>query len=339
MTNPYHFLKQSLIQKDMRLILPVLLAGMIVLPYIHGDKVIMQTYLTCMKWVVLCVGLRLVALTGRVSIAQAAFMGVGAYTSGILALDYSISPWLGLILGGMAAMVLATVLGFISLRLSGVYFVIITLALSEIIIRCIYWQREWTGGDLGRGGVPSFSIGGYDFGMKDDPHYYLLLFITILALFVMYRIEHSRIGLAMAAAGQNNQLAQHLGINVTRYRVLAWSTACFFAGVVGAFWAHCYAFIAPSEYGAMNAFWILLFIFIGGIQSFWGPVIGAVGVTFILEEITFLETYTEMAFGLIIILIMLFLRGGLITLPGTLMYWIKKVDTMIRGRKAMVTDP
>jgi branched-chain amino acid transport system permease protein len=330
---PYPQLKQRLLQGDLRLVLPVALAFLVALPHIYGGRVIMHTYITCMMWIVLCSGFRLVLLTGRASIAQAAFMGVGAYGSGLLALEHNVNPWIGLVAGGMAAMLLATVAGFISLRLSGVYFVIITLALSEVIIRTIYWQREYTGGDLGRYGVSHYSIGGFDFGLKVEPHYYLLLFLMAVALFVMYRMEHSRIGLALTAAGQNNLLAQHVGINVTRYRVLAWAIACFFAGMVGAFWSSYLAFVAPGDYAVMQSFWVMLYVFVGGVTSFWGPVVGAIAITFILEEITSLQDYQILVFGAIVIIITMFLRGGLVTLLSRLIFAVKKIEAIVRRKK------
>ena len=328
-----HLLKERLKHGDLRFYVPLLLALIVALPHIYGGRVTMSIYLQCMYLVVLCVGFRLMALTGRASIAQAAFMGVGAYVSGLLAVDHGVNPWIGLVVGGIAAGLLAAVLGFISLRLSGIYFVIITLALSEMIIRFIDWQKNFTGGEQGTAGIPHFSIGGFDFGLDPAPYYYLLLFITVLALFVMYRMEHSRIGLALTAAGQNNLLAQHVGINVTRYRVLAWAVACFFGGMVGAFWAHYLAFVSPSDYNTMQSFWIMVYVFIGGVTSFWGPVVGAIGITFILKEITALQDWQTLVFGGIVIVIMLFFRGGLVSIPSTLISAIKKIEAMVRRKK------
>lgn len=334
----YSQVQQRLLRGDLWVYVPLALILLAFLPHLNGGRVVMHTYMTCMMWVVLTVGFRLMALSGRASIGQAAFMGVGAYTSGLLAAEHDVSPWIGLILGGVAAMLIAVVVGFIALRLSGIYFVILTLALSEVIIRAINWQREYTGGDQGRFDVPHFSFAGYDFGLDPEPYYYLLLAITVVALFIMYRVEHSRLGLAVTAAGQNNLLAQHLGINVTRYRVLAWGVACFFAGMVGAFWAHFLAVLSPSEYGVMQSFWILLFVFIGGIQSFWGPVVGAVAVTYILDEITSLEDYQELVFGGIVILISLFARGGLVSIPRMLIDGGKWLYAWVRKKEAPVTS-
>lgn len=284
-------------------------------PVINNDPYIMSLLLIIFVFVVAAVGFRLIYITGRLTIGQAAFMGVGAYTSALLSINFGINPWFGLFIGGIAAAILATAIGYIVLRVGGVYFVIITLCLAEILSLFWLWWRPVTYGNSGLIDVPGFSIGSYQFGTNKVPYYYLSLTIMLISLFMMYRMEKSRIGIALHALGQNDVLAEHLGINRTRYRVLAFTTASFFCGVVGSFCAHYIHFVHPDQFGVIPSIMIQIYAIAGGIGVFLGPIMGSFIISGITEFLKVVKEFQPLIYGPLLIIIMLFLPKGLISLP------------------------
>ncbi|HCX91023.1 MAG: hypothetical protein COW04_13395 [Deltaproteobacteria bacterium CG12_big_fil_rev_8_21_14_0_65_43_10] len=284
-------------------------------PVIRNDPYTLSLLLIIFVFIVAAVGFRLIYITGRLTIGQAAFMGVGAYTSALLSLNFGINPWLGLLIGGIAAGILALGIGYIVLRVGGVYFVIITLCLAEISKLFWLWWRPVTYGNSGLIDVPGFSIASFQFGINKIPYYYLSLIIMLVALFVMYRMERSRIGIALHALGQNDVLAEHLGINRTRYRVLAFTTASFFCGVVGSFYAHYIHFVHPDQFGVMPSIMIQIYGIAGGIGVFFGPIVGSFVVAGLTEFLKIAKEFQPLIYGPLLVIIMLFLPKGLIGLP------------------------
>ncbi|MFH1625340.1 MAG: branched-chain amino acid ABC transporter permease [Pseudomonadota bacterium] len=301
------------------LILSLLIAIGFLLPVIKKDPYILSVLLIVYVFIVAAVGFRFIYIAGRLTLGQAAFMGVGAYTSALLSLNFGVSPWLGLLIGGIAAGILALVIGYIVLRVGGVYFVIITLALAEILKLFWLWWRPVTNGDSGLLGVPGFSIASFQFGVNKIPYYYLSLVIMLVAVFVMYRIEHSRVGIALHALGQNDVLAEHLGINRTRYRVLVFTTASFFCGVVGSLYAHFIHFVHPDQFGIMASIMIQIYGITGGITAFFGPVVGTFVITGLTEFLNIAKEFQPLIYGPLLVIIMLFLPRGLISLPRMLL--------------------
>jgi len=294
-------------------------------PVMKNDPYILSLLLIIYVFIVAAVGFRLIYTTGRLTIGQAAFMGVGAYTSALLSLNFGISPWLGLLIGGITAGILALGIGYIVLRVGGVYFVIITLCLAEILKLFWLWWRPITYGNSGLIDVPGFSIASFQFGINKVPYYYLSLVIMLVAAFVMYRMEHSRIGIAFHALGQNDVLAEHLGINRTRYRVLAFTTASFFCGVMGSFYAHYIHFIHPDQFGVMPSIMIQIYGIVGGISAFFGPIVGPFIIVGLTEFLKVAKEFQPLIYGPLLVIIMLFLPKGLISLPQIFLRQQKRV--------------
>ena len=147
--------------------------------------------------------------------------------------------------------------------------------------------------------------------------YYLGLALTVIVLVVLYRFEHSRLGLIWRSIGQADHLAQSLGVNVARYKLVAFTVGCFFAGVAGAFYAHFIRFLFPPEFGFLVATNILVYNFVGGRGHFAGPVVGAVFLSLASEPFRG-SPYETIFFSIVMLMAILFLPGGLVTLPGRL---------------------
>jgi branched-chain amino acid transport system permease protein len=213
---------------------------------------------------------------GQVSLGHAAFFGIGAYTSTILLIRLGITPWIGMISGGLIAVILSQIIGYPSFRLSGHYFVIATIVLAEIIhILFINWR--WAGGAVGLT-LPLLpeSFINLQFHANRLPYYYISLGLLVVIMVVTYLLTKTKPGYYFRAIKNDPAAAKSLGINITQYKMHAIAISAFFTGVGGAFYAQFVLYIDPeSVMGFMLSVMIMLIPVLGGIGTLWGPVLGA----------------------------------------------------------------
>ena len=280
--------------------------------------------------IIVVVSFRLLALTGELSFGHVVIMGVGAYTSALLTKDVGLSPWLSLPLGGLAAAAVAYVLSFPLFRMKGFYFVIGSFAAGEAIRLC--WQafREPFGASRGVTVIPTFKIGDFNIG-NPVPYYYFSLAMTLICCFIMYRLEKSRFGLTLEAIHWRDLLAGSVGVNPRRYRVLAFVVASFFAGIAGVLFAHYLSTINPRDFSLMIMLSVLVWALVGGLSAFSGPIIGVTVLSVVDLGIRAFEEYRPMAYGLILVLTMLFLPEGLQSIPRKLRKFT--VDYRVKWRQ------
>jgi len=273
----------------------------------------------------LAFGVRLIYMVGRLTLGHAAFMGLGAYTSALLATKLGVNFWLGLPAAGMVAALIAAGIGIIVLRIAGIYFVIVSFAFAEFLRYLWMWWEPMTGGITGILNIPTPSLPGIEFGVNPVPFYYLILFLVALTTLVMYRVDRSRVGMAFRAIGQNDVLAEHLGINLTRYRILAFTIACFFAGLAGSFQAHYHMYTSPEDFTILESLYAQLYPFVGGIGSLWGSLIGPLFMIGVSEGFRVAKELEPLFFGGVLILVMLFLPRGLVSLPDVIRLGLRKL--------------
>jgi branched-chain amino acid transport system permease protein len=236
---------------------------------------------------------------GMLAMANAAFMGIGAYTASILTMNYG-WPFPAVLAVGMAAPALvALVIGGPTLRLSGVYLAMATLAFGEVVRLAIIRAESLTGGALGLNGIPQ------------ETQWYHVLGALVLVLFVLARLRRSRIGRAFEAIKEDETAAGLMGINVNGHKMLAFALGAAIAGLAGTLNAHLTFFIGPQEFGFDRGVEILTMTILGGINSLFGPVLGAFIITLLPELLRGLRDYRAVANGLILVLIVLFLPKGL----------------------------
>jgi branched-chain amino acid transport system permease protein len=241
-----------------------------------------------------------VMAVGQLSLGQAAFMGIGAYTGALLTLNLGLPFWLVLPLSALAPAVVALVIGGPTLRLSGVYLAISTIALGEVL-RVLYINVEWlTGGALGLSGIPR---------KADLWLIYLLLFLAVLGFWAVGR---SKIGRAMEAMREDEAVAGVMGVNLPVYKMGALVVSAMLAGLAGCLTAHSNSFIGPNEFGFEMAVTILSFALLGGIGTPIAPVIGALVLTSLPEILRPLQDFRLVINGLIIVVAVLFLPRGVI---------------------------
>ncbi|MCX6547928.1 MAG: branched-chain amino acid ABC transporter permease [Acidobacteria bacterium] len=246
----------------------------------------------------LALSLWLTLSCGLLSLANAAFMGIGAYTAALLTLQLH-WPFPAALLGGaVAPAVVALIIGAPTLRLSGVYLAMATLAFGEVT-RILILNLQITGGPEGLNGIPLLTTGWH------------IVIILAVAGYGLARIRRSRLGRAFEAIREDEVAARLMGIDIEGHKLAAFTLGAVLAGVAGALNAHFTFFISPREYGFENAVDILTMTILGGTTSLIGPVLGASILTLLPELLRFLHAYRLAVNGLILVVVVLFLPTGL----------------------------
>lgn len=291
------------------LIITILLVG---LPVLIRDPYWLHVYImTCLN-ICLAVSLRVLWNVGLLSCGHAAFMGLGAYTSAILAREMGLSPWLGIPAGGGLAVLVAIGLGYPALRLTGIYFVLVTFAFNEVFFLVATRLREFTGGPSGLLGIPRPSA----LPPGKLAYAYFVSALLISTLVVLSRFEHSRVGKIWLAIRDMELRSRCVGIQTTHYKLFAFGVSSFFAGVVGAVYAHYIGFISPSDFTIWQSIYVQIYMIVGGVAAFFGPVLGSIILTVLTEFIRAVGPLQSVVYGTLLAAAMLFLPGGLISLTG-----------------------
>ncbi len=258
-------------------------------------------------------GLWLMFAISRIDIAQGAFAMLGGYATAILVVRYGVAFWLCLPASALVAAGVSLVIGLPILRLRGVYFAMVTSSLGEVAR-----LAALDGGDLTRGAH----------GFTDMPQsaslatpwaqYVLAAVLLVLALLLVWRIAESRIGRVFRAMRQNEDPAASFGIDVARYRVIAFALSSGLGGVCGSFFAEVQQNIFPGTYSVVDSINFMLYCFLGGIDAVLGPVVGAFLLVFAFELPDALQHYQALLYGVLVIAGMLVLPNGLLSvrLPG-----------------------
>lgn len=256
----------------------------------------------------------ILARTGQVSVGQAGLFGIGAYTSALLYQWIHLHPILGILAGGILAVVAAIGIGYLTLRLRGIYFSITTIAFAEALAVIWLMIPDITGGAMGVSTPPLF-------GGNRELAYYLVLAILALVIFAVWLIEKSRLNFAFTAIRENEDIANVMGINPTRYKVLAFMISAFFTGLAGGFYSHYNTYIIPYEVFGLNvSIACLVMPIFGGLYTIAGPVIGTILIKAIEEYLRVTFPYGhQIAYGLILVVVVLFMPDGLIGL------WKKRI--------------
>ncbi|NNM74698.1 branched-chain amino acid ABC transporter permease [Enterovirga aerilata] len=292
------------------------LALAIVYPLVVPNDYFIYVMALAFIYAIATIGLNLIlGYTGQLNLAHAGFMAIGAYTLGILTVDYGVPFWLAFFLSGLVAAAFGFLAGLVSLRLKADYFAIFTLCVGLIIWLVIEKWDALTHGVVGIIGIPAPSpIGPLRF---ETPlaNYYLVLAVLALSLFLMDRIVHSLLGRAFIAIRSGEGLAEALGIPLMRTKVTAFVISTAYAGYAGGLYAGFVRFIGPQIASEANAFDMIAFILVGGLGTLSGPVLGAVALTWATQSLQFLQDYRLLVFGPLLILLVMFLPRGII---GTL---------------------
>jgi branched-chain amino acid transport system permease protein len=270
--------------------------------------------------IIAAMGLNLILRTGHANFAHAAFIAIGAYASAFLSLKAGLPFMLCLPLAGLTGALMAWGLGRIILKVKGAYFFLITVAFSEVVRRSLAWFSDVTGGHQGieRIPKPSISIPSlFAIRIKSEvSFYYLILFFMLIALVVMYRLQRGHWGLTWRAARESDTVAESAGVDVMRYKLLAFTTGCFFAAICGSLYAHYVSFINPDTFGQTMMMGLLFAVIVGGREYFYGPIVGIVLLRGCSAGLARMAEYQPMVYGVILMIAILFFPAGVASLSS-----------------------
>jgi len=295
-----------MLNKNILMTIAIAIAA-IILPAIIKAPYHMHILILIIIWAIIGTAWNLLSgYAGQVSFGHAAFFGVGAYSAGIFTLHYSLSPWWGLLLGPVMAMVVALPIGAIAFRLRGPYFALATLALGEIFRLLFLNMTNFTAGAKGILIMPAITSKVF--------YYYAGLGMLAFTLLATYMIVHSKIGYYLVSIREDQDAATSLGIPTTLYKNLALLPSAFFTGLAGAFYMNYVAFIDPNiVFNLTNiSIMVILVVMLGGVATTWGPTIGA-ALYIIMGELfrTTLGPANVLMFGVLVCIIILFLPNGI----------------------------
>lgn len=301
-------------KKHSRTALAVLLALAALFPFVAG---MYQTNIvtTALMYVILGLGLNIViGLGGLLQLGYAAFYAVGAYTYGILNTRFGLSFWIALPLGAVLATLFGILLGFPVLRLKGDYLAIVTLGFAEI---CRIVLENWNDFSSGPSGISQIDRPPF-FGIKlSVPQsaiylYLITLALVVLTVFIVRRLENSRLGRAWEAMREDAVASEAMGVNLTIAKLSAFALGAFWAGMVGVLFAAKTTFINPASFTLMESVLILCIIVLGGMGSTAGVIVGALIIVLLPEYLRAFTQYRMLLYGSILVLMMVFRPGGII---------------------------
>lgn len=264
----------------------------------------------CGIYAILTVGLDLLmGYTGQISVGHAAFFGLGAYMSAILTTKAGLCPTVSAALGMACSGAVAWCIGRAVLSLKGYYLAMATLAFNEILINLIIGLESITGGASGIRDIPRMGLLG--FTVETQEAYYVLVWAVTIAVIVLARnIASSAAGRALLAIHSDEVAASACGIDVTRFKTAVFVVANVFASLAGSLYAHAVGFIAPDDFSLVTSVNLIVMLYLGGIGTIYGAVIGAVFLKVLPEVTCYFLDYELLVNGLILVLVLLFMPEG-----------------------------
>jgi branched-chain amino acid transport system permease protein len=288
-------------------------------PFLAKNDYHLTVMSTAYIFAIATLGLNLITgYTGQFNLAHSGFMAVGAYTVGILTVDHQVPFWIAFALSGVTAAILGFFVGIVSLRLKGHYFSIFTLCVGYIMYLLIEKWEGLTHGTVGIIGIPAPpALGPLSF---DSPRalYYLVFAFLVLGTFVMHRIVNSLLGRTFMAIRNGDALAEALGINLMRNKLLAFMLSVFYAGLAGGLYAGFVRFLGPGIASVEHSFDMTMYMLVGGLGTLLGPLLGALAVPWLTQYLQFLQEYRFLVFGPILVALVIFVPHGIV---GTYMGW------------------
>ncbi len=295
-----------------------------ILPLLLPSNYWLHVLILCYFYMMASLSLRSIMISGQIPIAHGAFMGIGAYVSGMMGVSLKVSPWLSIPVAAIVATIVGVVICFPFARLRALYYAMGTMFFGVAVVQVLNAGGTLTGGYSGLTQIPSL----FD-GNKRVWYYVAAVFLMFTAI-ALYRFEFSRIGISLKAVSQSYVVAESVGINESFYRILAVAMGSFFVGLAGALYAHYNGMISTTSFNFMATMWIMMYVLVGGATHFFGPIIGTL-ILFILPEL-FRETgtYSPLIPAVFLLIVVYLMPGGLAAIPGVIAKALRRKD----GQKA-----
>ena len=287
--------------------------------------------------VLLAVSCWFIISTGQITLGHAGFAAIGAYISAALVTSYGINSWWSLLIAMLVAGVVALVIGLITLRIKGIYFIVATLALGEVTRVVFGLIDDPFGGLIGLMNLPPpdpIVIPGLppiEFASR-VPLYYLILILVLLGIVIMNRLNRSPMGLVFQSIQQADDLAENIGINIMGYKVLAFVIGCMFAAMAGVLYTYNVKSIQPTSFTLVQSSYYLVYVAVGGGANVFGPILGSFLLNILSVVLRPVKEAEPIVFGLVLIAAILLLPNGLLGLMQALWQSFTRWINGITGR-------
>lgn len=293
----------------------VMLAIAFLYPLIDRNPYHIDVLVTAGIFMLLALGLNvIVGFAGILNLGFAALYAIGAYTYALINLHWQIPFWPGLLISGLVAAGFGMLLASPALRLSGDYLAIVTLGAGEIVRIALNNLDPITGGPNGLLGIkhPTLWFGGYDFGVKSEPYYYLVLALVAVVVFFLRRIEFSFLGRAWIAIREDETAASCMGVNLIAAKLSAFGIGGFAAGLAGCVFAAKQGTVSPDSFDFVVSVMVLAMLVLGGLGNMWGAILGALILSLLPEFLRGFDIYRMLIFGIAMIVMMLVRPQGIL---------------------------
>lgn len=247
--------------------------------------------------------------SGQISLGHAAFYAAGAYTTALLTTKLGSPVWLSILAACLVSLVLGIIVALPASKLIHHFLALLTIAVGQLVY-ILLSRASFTNAMTGIRSIPNISIFGFELKSKYQFLIFMLVMVTFF-LIIKQRIIHSRVGRAFQAIRENPVAANGIGINVQKYKIMAFAISAVFTGFAGAMYAHFVGFISPETFMSAQSVMFMTMLLFGGMGSFSGPLIGAAIVTFLNESLQALGSYRMMVYGAFILAVLLFLPHGI----------------------------
>ncbi len=327
---------------------PLLLLAVLILllPLVVKSPYIFTLLILIGIYTIVTVGLcLLVGFAGQISLGHAAFFGIGAYASAVLTVNYQFSPWLAMIIGMIATFLIAYVIGIPILKLKGHFLALATLGINIIFYILILGLNQWTGGAAGKVGIPTLSF--FGISLTDKVFFYFLVWLAaLLIMIISLNIVRSHVGRLLRSIHDSEIATETLGVQVSKYKVAIFALSAAFASLAGSIYAHYITFISPPTFYITKSILFLIMVMVGGASTIWGAIIGTTLIVFLNEFIRFVgHTYFGISgeveivvYGLIIILMMMYMPKGLMPVFSGIFQKIKNRKQLKKDHKGLISE-
>lgn len=292
-------------QEHHKVMIGILLAAMLVFPLMGFSQYVYRIAVVSVLYAILAMSLNLIAgVAGQISLGHIAFYGIGAYTSALLCVNFDVSVWVGILAAFVVSMLFGLLIAIPTLKLSGGYLAILTMSFAEIIRLILLNWTSVTRGPMGILNIPKPSLFGYTI-KSSGAFLYLVLTVAIIVYIGLHNLIHSRFGRNLQALRDDEISSESMGINVYRYKVIAFVISTGVAGVAGALFASYMEFIDPSSFISDESTVILSMVVLGGMGNMNGSIIAAALLTILPEALRSFSDYRMLVYGVVLVAMML----------------------------------
>ncbi len=315
----------------------VLLALALLFPVFAANEYQVYVMATAFIWAIAVYGFNVITgYCGQLNLAHGGFFAIGAYAVALLTSDYGWNYWTAFVVALFLTAFLGLLVGAISLRLKEHYFAIFTLCVGFIIYLLLDKWQELTHGALGVRNIAAPDGFGLVNFRDTMPLYYLVLFFLTFIIWFTSRLQKSLLGRTFIAIRNGDDLAQSLGINLMRNKILAFVISTTYAGLAGALYAGMIRFVGPEDGNILHTFNMITYLLVGGIGTLFGPLIGTLGLVWITQSLQFLEEYRMIIFGPLLVVLVIFFPLGVC---GSFLTWMhRKAQALGLGPKKVQTE-